>query len=126
MCFTAEHIDLRTISPINYQPIFESIKKTGKLIVCDQGTKSSGFAAEVITKVLENVFDSLTSKPIRITLPDVPTPTSRALSNFYYPQPDHIIFEISKMFNFPFTDPNEIINSSDYLDVPDDSFKGPF
>lgn len=123
---SVEHIDLRTISPINYKPIFDSVKKTGKLIVCDQGTKSSGFAAEVITKVLENEFDSLTSKPIRITLPDLPTPTSRALSNYYYPQPEHIIFAISKIFGFPYKDPHEKINPSDYLDVPDQSFKGPF
>jgi len=123
---SVEHIDLRTISPINYQPIFNSIKKTGKLVVCDQGTKSSGFAAEVITKVLENEFKSLTSKPIRITLPDLPTPTSRALSNYYYPQPEHIIFQISKMFGFPYKDPFDTIDPSDYLDVPDQNFRGPF
>ena len=123
---SVEHIDLRTISPINYELIFKSIRKTGKLVVCDQGTKSSGFASEVITRILENEFNSLHSKPIRITLPDTPTPTSRALSNYYYPQPEHIIFQISKMFNFPYKDPSATINSDDFLDVPDQSFKGPF
>lgn len=123
---SAEVIDLRTIAPLDYSLIYESVSKTGRLIVCDQGTFTGNFATEVITRVAENVFDKLKTAPVRITLPDTPVPTTRALANYYYPGPAHIAAAAKQQLGLPFTDPNASIQPADKLDVFDNSFRGPF
>lgn len=122
----AEVIDLRTIAPLNDAMILESVKKTGRLIVCDQGTMTGGFAAEIVTRATEACFAELKAAPIRITLPDTPTPTTRALSNYYYPTINHVIAAAQKLMGKPAIDPWAGILPEHKLDVPDSSFTGPF
>lgn len=123
----AEIIDLRTLSPRQDQRIWESVRKTGHLIVVDQGATTCGFAAEIVTAAIENVFDALKAAPARIALPDIPTPTTRALSNFYYPTPRHVANAARRMLGRPVEDPwNGIAAGDKTLDVPDQSFTGPF
>lgn len=119
-------IDLRTISPLCDELIIESIKKTGRLIVCDHGSYTCGLAAEIISRVCEKAFKYLKYAPIRITLPDIPTPTTRALANYYYPTVQHIENAVRKTLGIDTTDPFCSIKPEDFLDVPDASFKGPF
>jgi acetoin:2,6-dichlorophenolindophenol oxidoreductase subunit beta len=119
-------IDLRTIAPLDDTIIFESVKKTGRLVVCDQGTLTCGFAAEIISRVTENCFNYLKEPPVRVALPDCPTPTTRALSNYYYTTPQHIANAVKKQFGQEINDPFSDIQSSDLLDVPNLEFKGPF
>jgi len=89
---SAEVIDIRTLSPFKADNINDSVSKTGKLIVVDGGTKHAGFAAEVIATVVENCEpNELTAKPLRVTLPDTPAPTSRKLEKIYYPTIGQII-----------------------------------
>ena len=87
----AEIIDLRTLVPRNDAAILELVRKTGRLVVVDQGTLTGGFAGEIVARVTEEAFDALRAAPIRVRLPDIPTPTTRALSNYYYPTPGHIV-----------------------------------
>jgi acetoin:2,6-dichlorophenolindophenol oxidoreductase subunit beta len=124
----AEVIDVRTLSPRNDRLILESVAKTGRLIVLDQGSATCGYAADVVANVTEKVFDALKAAPIRITLPDVPTPTTRALSNFFYPTARHVIAAARQLLGLPFeTDPFEGVEAGDKtLDIPDTSFAGPF
>lgn len=121
-------IDLRTVAPLNDAMILESVAKTGRLLVVDQGTQTAGFAGEIIARVTEKAFDKLKQPPIRITLPDCPTPTSRALSNFYYPTPDHIVAAARKLMGLDYdTNPfSHIDPANKNMDVPDKSFAGPF
>lgn len=81
---SAEVIDLRTIRPLDTPAIIASVDKTKRLIVTDTGWKSFGIGAEIVTRVVESGI-SLEKPPIRITLPDMPTPTSHALAGAYYP-----------------------------------------
>ena len=123
----AELLDLRTLNPRDDARIFESVKKTGRLVVVDQGTLTAGFAAEIVTRVTEQMFESLKAAPVRVTLPDVPTPTTRALSNYYYPTPGHIVAAVRRTLGLPYEDPFDKIAPDDKtLDVPDRSFVGPF
>jgi pyruvate dehydrogenase E1 component beta subunit len=123
----AELIDLRTLNPRDDARIFESIKKTGRLVVVDQGTLTAGFAAEIIARVTEQMFEALKAAPVRVTSPDVPTPTTRALSNYYYPTPGHIVAAVRRTLGLPYEDPFDKIEPEDKtLDVPDRSFTGPF
>lgn len=122
----AELIDLRTLNPLNDEMILDSVQKTGHLVVCDHATYTAGFSAEIVSRVTEKVFSSLKSPPIRVTLPDCPTPTTRALSNYYYPLVGHIVAAAKKSLGLKYEDPNLHIKSQDFLDVPDASFTGPF
>lgn len=123
-----EIIDLRTIAPLNARPILESVARTGRLVVVDQGTLTGGFAGEIVASVTEKAFDSLKTAPVRVTLPDCPTPTTRALSNFYYSTPRHIIAAVRKVLGLPYEeDPFAGMDPADKgLDVPDQSFTGSF
>lgn len=80
----AEVIDVRTIKPIDESLIFESVKKTGRLVIVDAGWKTCGAAAEISALVVENIFEYLKSPVLRVTLPDTPAPASRVLEKRYF------------------------------------------
>lgn len=82
---TADVIDLRTLKPLDEAIILESIKKTGKLLVVDTGWSMGGACAEIMAVAVEKGFSSLKVAPVRIGLPDVPTPAGFTLEQFYYP-----------------------------------------
>ncbi len=83
---SCEVIDLRVINPLDCSCIIKSVQKTKRLIVVDGGWKNCGLAGEVISSVIENLDPQiLLSKPCRLTLPDVPAPTSLPLEKAYYP-----------------------------------------
>lgn len=82
---SAEMIDLRVLNPLDPSLIIESVKKTGRLIVVDPGWRSCSVASEILALVFENIdIKSMKKNPLRITLPDAPAPTSRALERDYY------------------------------------------
>lgn len=87
----AEVIDLRSVKPLDEALLFESVKKTGRLVVADGGWKTCGMAAEVAARVSEKAFSYLKAPILRVTLPDVPAPASRVLEKEYYPNSDIII-----------------------------------
>jgi acetoin:2,6-dichlorophenolindophenol oxidoreductase subunit beta len=122
-----EVIDLRTLVPLDRESIISSVKKTGRLLVADGACHTSGFAAEIIATVTEKAFSYLKSPPQRLTLPDLPTPTSPALSNLYYPRTIDIINVARSTFNLPEKTEEDLgIKHDQPLDVPDSSFMGPF
>jgi pyruvate dehydrogenase E1 component beta subunit len=127
----ADIIDLRTLVPRNDAMVLASVRKTGRLVVVDQGTLTGGFAGEIVARVTEQAFDALKAAPIRVTLPDIPTPTTRGLSNYYYPTPGHIVAAVRRVLGLASDeahgDPWAGIAPEDKtLDVPDKSFSGPF
>jgi pyruvate dehydrogenase E1 component beta subunit len=122
----AEVIDLRTLSPLDDSLILESVRRTGHLVAIDQSTLTAGFAGEIVARVTEKAFADLKSAPERVTLPDVPTPTTRALANYYYPTIGHIVAAALRRLGRPVKDPFETVQPEDLLDIPDKSFTGPF
>jgi len=80
-----EVIDLRSVKPLDETLLFESIKKTGRLVIADGGWKTCGMAAEISALISENIFDVLKAPIMRVTLPDAPAPASRTLEKEYYP-----------------------------------------
>ena len=88
---SCEVVDLRVLNPLRYEVIIESLYKTKRLCSVDAGWSNCGIAGEVIAGVMERVEPCvLKNKPIRISLPDAPAPTSRALESDYYFTPQHI------------------------------------
>lgn len=86
-----EVIDLRSVKPLDETLLFNSIKKTGRLVIADGGWKTCGMAAEISALVSENIFDYLKAPVARVTLPDAPAPASRVLEKEYYPDSKTIV-----------------------------------
>ncbi len=124
-----EIIDLRTIKPIDWQTINKSVKKTGKLLVLDSAWKTAGIAAEIIASVAENDRIKLKKSPGRITFRDTPTPTSRALTKFFYPGVKDIIKKVSEIVGADKAKTKRLclkVKANVLHDVPDKTFMGPF
>jgi pyruvate/2-oxoglutarate/acetoin dehydrogenase E1 component len=81
----AEVIDPRTLRPLDESLIFESVAKTGRLVVADAAWRTCGAAAEIAALVAENVLDKLKAPIRRVTLADAPAPASSPLEHAYYP-----------------------------------------
>ena len=75
----AEVIDLRTLVPLDMDTIIESVAKTHRVIVANDGYRNCGFAAEVMARIMEQAFDYLDAPVMRVTSEDVPIPCSEAL-----------------------------------------------
>lgn len=87
----AEVIDLRTIKPWDKETVFASVRRTGRLIVVDAAWSSCGVSAEIAACAAGEIFESLRAPIIRVTLPDLPAPTSRVLEKVYYLQITDIV-----------------------------------
>lgn len=95
---TADVIDLRVINPLDVSTIVDSVKKTRRLCVVDGGWRTCGLGAEIVAGVVENVSPGdLAVSPVRISLPDAPAPTSKALESAYYPTENDIVTSVFRM-----------------------------
>jgi len=83
---SCEVIDPRTLVPFDINLLIKSVKKTGRLIIVDECTKTGGWAGEISALVQEKIFSYLKKPIIRITAPDTPVPFSPKLENFFIPQ----------------------------------------
>jgi acetoin:2,6-dichlorophenolindophenol oxidoreductase subunit beta len=123
---SAELIDLRTISPIDWPTIAESIRKTGRLLVLDTSNSFCSVAGEVIARAAEELFSDLKCPPRRICLPDIPTPTSSALTERYYRRAEDVVRAAGEMTGRDVPIANLVAERTAPHDVPGAWFKGPF
>jgi acetoin:2,6-dichlorophenolindophenol oxidoreductase subunit beta len=91
-----EVIDPMTIVPLDKETIFESVKKTGKLIVADESITSCGVSSEIVSLVCEEIFDYLDKPVVRIGSPNCPVPYSMKLEDAYIPGKKQIRDALSK------------------------------
>ncbi|MEW6489711.1 MAG: transketolase C-terminal domain-containing protein, partial [Thermodesulfobacteriota bacterium] len=82
---SAEVLDLRSVRPLDRDAVLASVRRTGRLVVADNGWGPCGVAAEVAAIAAEGAFEALRAPVRRVTLPDVPTPASAPLEKAYYP-----------------------------------------
>jgi 2-oxoisovalerate dehydrogenase E1 component len=94
-----EVIDLRTLKPWDEELVFESVKKTGRLLVVHEDSLTCGFGAEIVSRVVEETFESLKIAPRRLAVPDVPIPFSQELFNLAYPTSDKIRKVVEEMLS---------------------------
>ena len=87
----AEVVDPRTLRPLDEELIFESVRKTNRCVVVEEGWRYAGFGAEVADRVQRECFDALDAPVIRVTAADVPMPYSRMLEKAYLPQPEKVV-----------------------------------
>ncbi len=87
----AEVIDLRTIRPMDWQTVVESVKKTNRLVTVEEGWGPMGVGAEICAKVVEHAFDYLDAPPARVHQEDVPLPYAANLEVLSMPSVDKIV-----------------------------------
>lgn len=122
----AEVIDLRSVAPIDTATLCESVGRTGRLVVSDTGHEFFGVGAEVIAAVTERAFGVLKAAPLRVGLPHIPTPTTPALADLYYPLARDIAAAALKSLGSTRELPPDDSDPRKWKDVPDPSFKGPY
>lgn len=88
---SCEVIDLRSLRPLDRGSIFESIRKTGRAVVCDIGWRTGGIGAEIAAQIMEECWSELRAPVARVALPDVPAPAARTMEAAYYPGTNEII-----------------------------------
>ena len=88
---SAEVIDLRSIRPLDSATIVESVKKTSRLVTCEEGFPFAGIGAEIAMQVMEQAFDWLDAPITRVTGKDVPMPYAANLEALAVPQIDDIV-----------------------------------
>ena len=95
----AEIIDLRTISPIDYETITASVKKTGRVLIVHEAVKSFGPGAELISVINEKAFVYLQAPPTRLTGFDITVPLPKGEHHFMI-SPERIAYEAKKLMAF--------------------------
>ena len=86
-----EVVDLRTLLPLDQEAILESVRKTSKVIVLHEATKTGGIGAEISALISEYCFDHLDGPILRIAAPDTPVPYSPPLEEFFLPKVDDVL-----------------------------------
>src|SRR5210317_2066490 len=86
-----EIIDLRTVRPIDYDTVIESVKKTNRLVVLEEAWPLSSISTEITYKVQAEAFDYLDAPVKRITTTDTPAPYSPTLLEAFLPQVGQVI-----------------------------------
>jgi 2-oxoisovalerate dehydrogenase E1 component beta subunit len=81
-----EVIDLRTLCPLDEEALLASVRKTGKVLIAHEATRSCGVGAEVAALISEEAFEDLDAPIRRLTAPDVPIPFSPPLEQAVLPQ----------------------------------------
>ncbi|MFO7482329.1 pyruvate dehydrogenase complex E1 component subunit beta [Oceanibaculum nanhaiense] len=86
----AEVIDLRTIRPLDTETIINSVKKTNRLVTCEEGWPYAGIGSELAALMMEECFDHLDAPVRRVSGADVPLPYAANLEKLALPQAEHI------------------------------------
>lgn len=122
---TCDLIDLRSIRPLDWAPIFASVEKTGRLLVVDTANPVCSIASEIVAGVSRERFPSLRAAPRQLTPPDTPSPTSPSLAREYYPTADSIVAEVGVLLGRSLAS-DLVAGRRHPHDVPGDWFTGPF
>lgn len=122
---SCEVVDLRSINPLDWDTIFGSVRKTGRLVVLDTGSATGSVGGEIVARVAMELFSELHCAPSRIAMPDVPTPSSFALTEDFYPSYVTIVDNVSHLLGKPIG-ARDWARSSTPHDIPGAWFRGPF
>ena len=94
-----EVIDLRTLSPLDLEPVHESVRRTGRAIVVHEAPGNLGVGAEIAARVTEECFYSLEAPVLRVTGYDIPYPAAR-VEEEYLPDLDRVLDAVDRSFGW--------------------------
>lgn len=95
----AEIVDLRTLRPLDMEPVLESFKKTNHAVIVEEGWKSYGVGAEISARIYEEAFDYVDAPIRRVAQDEVPLPYNRTLEQMALPQVDDVIAAVKEVLN---------------------------
>ena len=94
---SCEVIDLRTVRPLDHQTIFNSVKKTNRLVILEEAWPFGSVSSEITYQVQENIFDFLDAPVQRITTADTPAPYSPVLLEKWLPNAEDVVKAVKKV-----------------------------
>ncbi len=94
-----EVIDLRSLSPLDMEPVYASVQKTGRLVVVHEAPGNLGMGSEVAARVTERCFYNLEAPVLRVTGFDTPYPPAR-LEEEYLPDLDRVLDAVDRTFSY--------------------------
>ena len=92
-----EIVDLRSLRPLDMEPVLESFKKTNRAVVVEEGWKSFGVGAEVSSRIYEQAFDFVDAPIKRVAQKEVPLPYNRTLEQSALPQVADVIAAVKEV-----------------------------
>jgi len=93
----AEIVDLRSLRPLDMDPVIESFKKTNRAVVVEEGWKSFGVGAEVSARIYEQAFDYVDAPIRRVAQKEVPLPYNRTLEQSALPQVEDVVVAVKEV-----------------------------
>jgi len=88
---SVEVVDLRTLVPLDRETICASVRKTGKVLLLHEDTRTGGMAGELAASITESVWEHLDGPIVRVTAPDTPVPYSTPLEDAFLPNADKVV-----------------------------------
>jgi 2-oxoisovalerate dehydrogenase E1 component beta subunit len=98
--FEVEILDLRTIVPWDRERVLESVRRTSKVLVLHEDTRTGGFGAEIAATIAEEAFEDLDAPVLRLAAPDTPVPFSPALEKAFIPQVEDVAGALRKLAEY--------------------------
>jgi len=92
-----EIVDLRTLRPLDMEPVIDSFKKTNRAVIVEEGWKSYGVGAEIASRIYEEAFDFIDAPIQRVAQKEVPLPYNQALEQLALPQVEDVIRAIREV-----------------------------
>jgi pyruvate/2-oxoglutarate/acetoin dehydrogenase E1 component len=95
-----EVVDLRTLVPLDRETVCQSAKKTSKVLLLHEDTRTGGMAGELAATITESVFEYLDGPIVRVTAPDTPVPYSPPLEEAFLPNADKVIEKARWLYRY--------------------------
>jgi 2-oxoisovalerate dehydrogenase E1 component beta subunit len=97
---SVEVVDLRTLLPLDRETVCASVRKTSKVLLLHEDTRTGGMAGELAASIAESVFEYLDAPIVRVTAPDTPVPYSPPLEDAFLPNAEKVIEKARWLFRY--------------------------
>jgi 2-oxoisovalerate dehydrogenase E1 component beta subunit len=97
---SAEVVDLRTLLPLDRETVCASVKKTSKVLLLHEDTRTGGMAGELAASISESVFEYLDAPIVRVTAPDTPVPYSPPLEDAFLPNTAKVVEKARWLYRY--------------------------
>ena len=94
-----EIVDLRTLRPLDMEPVIASFKKTNRAVIVEEGWKSFGVGSEIAARIYEEAFDYVDAPVKRVAQIEVPLPYNRTLEQSAIPNVEDVIAAVKEVIN---------------------------
>lgn len=97
---SVEVLDLRTLAPLDDEAIIATVRKTNRLLIVHEDTRTGGIAGEITARVSESCFEWLDAPILRVTAADIPLPYSPPLEDYVLPQTADIVRAVRRLASY--------------------------